>query len=92
MVVDIELLEPYYDYSWYSEEQITSVFRLHGRQYRHAWQLDNDLAALSDQWRLRESNRANRLYNRGIHERLQNLYSLFEIDEQPEVDEAEDQR
>ncbi|MBW2528675.1 MAG: anion permease [Deltaproteobacteria bacterium] len=77
MVVDIERLKPFWDYEWYSEEQMTAVFRLHGRRFDHGWQLDAALAGLSDEWRSRPKTRQNRLYNKKLAEKRAHLHSLL---------------
>lgn len=78
LVVNIEKLEPFWDHSWYTEEQLLAVFRLHGKRYRHRWQLQEDLGRFSDQWKMRESTKQNRIYNRELRAKLDYLVAVFE--------------
>jgi PiT family inorganic phosphate transporter len=77
--VDIERLEPFYDYQWYTEEQISAVFRLHGRRFTYRWQLRDALEARSPAWRPRSAGRENKHYNNGLRERLEHLYFIFNL-------------
>ena len=71
--VDIELLESQYSYEWFTEAQVTAVFRLHGREYRHEWQLLEGLAALSDAWSPLPESKKTRLYNKELRAKQQYL-------------------
>ena len=75
--VDIELMKPYFSYDWYSEEQVTALFRLHGLRFQHGWQLHDALQQHSAQWRLKPGGKASKLHNKELTAKLQRLFSLF---------------
>ncbi len=64
-----------------SAEQRAALDRLDGRRFTHRWMLDDALAKLSDSWKPRPDNKANRLYNRALREKLQVLYERFRVEE-----------
>jgi PiT family inorganic phosphate transporter len=78
LTVDIEKLNDYLDYRWYSKEQVRAVFRLHGRRYRHIWQFEDALTSLSEQWRLRPRSTKNKIYNKELRVKIARLVELFE--------------
>jgi PiT family inorganic phosphate transporter len=48
--VDIEALRPHWDGTWFDREQLQAVFSLHGRDFDHAWQLEEALVEASPSW------------------------------------------
>jgi len=79
LLVDIEKLHQHWNQRWYSPEQLLAVFRLHGRTFRYDWELDHALAELSPDWVRQPPTRENKLYNKGIDERLTYLHDLFAV-------------
>ena len=76
--VDIGLLEPKLDYRWFTREELSAVFALQGRSFRHGWQLRDALAKLSVRWRPRPGGAANRQHNKMLRDKLDRLVTLFE--------------
>ena len=77
LVVDVEALEPYFDYSWFTEDELHAVFRLHGRRFRHDWQLGAALEARSGEWAPLPATKANKAHNKARQEKLSYLHKLF---------------
>ena len=77
--VDIELMKPYFKYDWYAEQQVTAVFRLHGKRFQYSWQLHDSLARDCPQWRLKPTDKSTKLHNRELKAKLQRLLSLFKV-------------
>lgn len=77
MQVDIEVLAPHFDYQWLTEEQVRAAFKLHGRRFSYTWQLDDALAALSEEWRPLPSATENKLHNRELATKLEFLHGAF---------------
>ncbi len=61
------------------EGQVAAVFRLHGREFDYRWQLEDALGGLSQEGRFRPKAKRNKLYNKRLDEKLENLYSLFSL-------------
>ena len=78
--VDIERLAPYWDHSWYSEEQLHAVFRLHGRTFDYTWQLEDALRRLAPSWRHRRKVTRNKKYNKELDAKLAHLYTAFRVE------------
>ena len=77
--VDIELMKPYFEYDWYTEEQVAAVFLLHGQRFQYEWQLHDALARGCARWRLEAPSRSTRLHNKELKAKLQRLLSLFKV-------------
>ena len=77
--VDIDRMKPYFDHQWYTEEQVSAVFRLHGRTFQHSWQLHDALKRGSSQWRRRQRGRAAKHHNKEVSAKLDRLLSLFQV-------------
>ena len=75
--VNIDLLKSQLDYRWFTEEQMLAVFRLHGRSFRHSWQLYDALSAISVEWRLRGAGKQNKLHNKQLKSKLSYLRATF---------------
>jgi PiT family inorganic phosphate transporter len=83
MVVDVEALAPYFDYHWYSKEQVHTVFRLHDQRFDYAWQLADALATLSESWRFKPAEKENKLHNKQLAAQLFYLEGLFAVKRSP---------
>ncbi|MFH1811123.1 MAG: inorganic phosphate transporter [Pseudomonadota bacterium] len=77
LTVDIEKLAPLDDGQWFSEEQLRTVFRLHGRTYMHPWQLRDALAERSTEWRLLADTKRNKRFNKELKAKLDYLAQVF---------------
>jgi inorganic phosphate transporter, PiT family len=74
--VDIELLRPSWDGSWFSREQLQAVFSLHGQRFEHRWQLDRALADASGEWSLQPGARR----DAEIEHKRAHLHSVFAVE------------
>jgi len=75
--VDIDKLWPDLEDSWFSEEEARAVFRLHGRGFKHAWQLREALGERAEEWRPLPATTANKLHNKQLRAKLEHLERLF---------------
>ena len=57
--------------------QRQAVIRLSGRSFDHRWELVEALAAESEDWRSKPAITLNKLYNRELEEKRQELYLIF---------------
>ena len=58
-------------------DQRRAVIRLSGRSFDHHWELEEALAAESDEWRLKPTTTLNKLHNRELTDKRQELYLIF---------------
>lgn len=77
--VDIEKLSPYFDYSWYTEQELQAVFRLHGRSFDYTWQLADALQSMSQDWQPKPAIKKNKLFNKTLKEKFAHLEEVFAI-------------
>ena len=75
--IDSTLAKTELDPNEFTRGQIEAVKKLHGRIFTHKWQLDDALAALSPEWRLRPNNIRNKFYNKNILKKRNILYLVF---------------
>jgi PiT family inorganic phosphate transporter len=69
----LERLDPKY----LSEAQIDAVRKLVGKTFHYRWQLQQVLAAQSDEWQRKESIALNKLYNKKLNEKLTYIETTF---------------
>jgi PiT family inorganic phosphate transporter len=64
---------------WFTSEQKKALEQLEGREFVHKWQLNEALAEISPQWRLRANDKS---YNKNLRNKLAHIYRFFryEID------------
>ncbi len=67
------------DKDYLSRSQLEAVAQLVNREYTYRWQLEEALAALTDQWKRKEANRLNKIYNKKLQEKLKYLETTFHI-------------
>ncbi len=60
-----------------SEAQEAVFWPMVGRSYLHAWMLGEEMAEASEGWQSRPATTANKLFNRRLEERRQEVYRLF---------------
>ena len=65
---------------WLADERATALGRLQGQRFRHTWQLDDALAALSEQWRPKPATIQNKPFNKDLRARLEPLHRSFAVD------------
>jgi hypothetical protein len=65
---------------WLADERATALGRLQGQRFRHTWQLDDALAELSEQWRPKPAAIQNRLFNKDLRARLEQLHRSFAVE------------
>lgn len=70
------------DRNYLSKAQIDAVQRLQGQGYTYKWQLEEALAAITDEWKPRPATTLNKLYNKKLRERLDYLESSLHVSEQ----------
>jgi PiT family inorganic phosphate transporter len=75
--VDLARIDALLDADWLSQKQSAALTQLRGRRFRHAWQLDDALAALSKQWRAKPSTIQNKLFNKELRAKLKRLHHSF---------------
>ena len=64
----------------FTSEELQGIYALHGRSFRHDWQLDDALAATSTAWQPR-SGRGAEVLNKQLRRKAARLHQLFEIQE-----------
>jgi PiT family inorganic phosphate transporter len=57
--------------------QIEAIERLAGQSFTHKWQLQDALAALSDDWKAKGDERLNKAHNQMLQERLDYVFRTF---------------
>ncbi len=67
------------DRRWLSPAQIAAVRALAGRQFKFRWELAEALAQASEEWRLRERSKVNKLHNQALESKLDYVYRVFVV-------------
>ena len=75
--VDLARIDTLLRHGWLSQEQGAALGRLQGRRFRYPWQLDDALAALSDRWRPKPATVQNKLFNKDLRAKLDQLHRSF---------------
>ncbi len=75
--VDLARVDTLLETGWLSEKQSSALAQLQGRRFRYAWQLDDALAELSDQWRAKPTTMQNEVFNRDLSGKLEKLHRAF---------------
>ncbi len=63
--------------SRFSKAQIQAVKRLQGRVFTHKWELDEALARETPAWQSRPNVRANKIFNKNLKKRRQEICRIF---------------
>ncbi len=63
----------------FTPAQLQAIKQLHGKMFRHKWQLDEALAALTPAWRLKPATSRNKFYNNSIIRKRKLLYQIFKL-------------
>ncbi len=75
--IDSTIAKTELDPNEFTPAQIAAVKKLHGKVFLHKWQLNDALAALSPEWRLKPKNIHNKFYNQNIIKKRAILYQIF---------------
>jgi PiT family inorganic phosphate transporter len=75
--VDMARIDALLRKGWLAEKQRAALARLQGQHFQHTWQLDDALAALSDQWRPKPATIGNKPFNKDLSARLEQLHRSF---------------
>jgi PiT family inorganic phosphate transporter len=86
--IDAERTEALRAQRWLTAREQAAVLTLRGRRFRYPWQLDDALAALSEDWRPRPATTKNKLYNKALRARLGRLELWFALPQQPPAGDA----
>lgn len=65
------------DGDWLTPDQVAAVTTLKGVRFDHVWQLSEALANLSEEWRLLENTKVNKLRNKALSRKLEYLSRHF---------------
>jgi PiT family inorganic phosphate transporter len=75
--VDLARIDTLLERKWLTKKQRGALDRLQGRYFRYAWQLDDELAQLSDEWRAKPATVRNKCFNRELRAKLERLHRSF---------------
>jgi hypothetical protein len=75
--VDLARIDTLLARKWLTEKQRAALARLQGQRFRYAWQLDDALARLSDEWRAKPATIRNKSFNRELRAKLERLHRSF---------------
>ena len=64
-----------------TDGQVQAVRSLAGERYPHRWMLADALARISEEWRPREKNKVNKIYNGDLKTRLAVVFRTFRADQ-----------
>lgn len=67
------------DKKWFTGGQLNALRNLSGKKYVYSWQLEIDLQSLSEEWKLKENTKKNKLYNKEIKAKLKYLFNIFKV-------------
>jgi PiT family inorganic phosphate transporter len=75
--VDLARIDTLLERKWLTKKQRGALDRLQGRYFRYLWQLDDELAQLSDEWRAKPATVRNKCFNRELRAKLERLHRSF---------------
>jgi uncharacterized protein YecE (DUF72 family) len=75
--VDLARIDTLRERKWLTEKQRAALARLQGRRFQYAWQLDDALAQLSDEWRTKPATIQNKCFNRELRAKLERIHRSF---------------
>jgi PiT family inorganic phosphate transporter len=75
--VDLARIDALTETDWLAEKQRAALALLQGRRFRYAWQLDDALSELSDQWRAKPATIQNKRFNSDLRASLERLHRVF---------------
>ncbi len=61
----------------FSHAQVEAVKQLHGRIFTHKWELNDALAKMSSEWKLRPNSGTNKIFNKRLKKQQRELYGIF---------------
>jgi len=64
---------------WLSDAQDAAVLALEGRAFDHKWALIDALTRQTDEWKFLAKNKANKLFNKEIQQRVDHVYRSFAV-------------
>ena len=79
MFIDEGLISTEVDSHWFSPGQIESLRQLSGMEFKYHWQLKQALQKLSKEWQLKAKTKENKLFNKNLEKKLNQLYRIFTI-------------
>ena len=60
----------------FSDSQWENLRMLNGKTYIHNWQLEEDLANLSPEWRFKPKTNKNQLFNNSLQKKIKTIESI----------------
>ncbi len=84
MFIDEGLISTEVDTHWFSPGQVQALRQLAGKEFKYHWQLERALQKLTDEWKLKPEAKENKLFNKNIKKKLNQLYRIFTIRTQEE--------
>lgn len=65
--------------SWLTPKQLEAVKTLDGKKFSHAWEMNDALASVSDEWKFKNEEKKNKVYNSDLKSKLLYLKKIFSI-------------
>jgi len=84
LFIEAGLISTEVDPHWFSPGQISALRQLAGKKYRYHWQLKQALQALTKEWQLKPKTKENKLFNKNLEKKLNQLYRIFATKTQEE--------
>lgn len=81
--IDPLLITAKIDRQWFTPAQIDALRHIKDNTFFHKWQLNDALEHYSDEWALKDSTIQNKVYNKDLLLKRQNIYDIFRQDEDP---------
>ena len=79
-IIDQNIFNSKIDTEWLGAEQTKALEMLIGQEYDYKYQLENELASHSNDLKLKEKTKANKLYNKNINQKIDYIANKFKID------------
>ncbi len=84
LIIDAGLISSEVDTHWFAPGQVEALRKLTGKEYKYNWQLKQALQKLSSDWKPKPKTKKNKLYNKDLKKKLNQLYRIFAIQTQIE--------
>ncbi len=77
LYIAAELISTEVDTHWFGPGQVEALRQLAGKEFKYHWQFKQALEELSEDWRLKPKTKKNKLYNKNLEKKLNQLYRIF---------------
>jgi len=77
--IDSNLTRQKLSSEYFTSEQISELNLLHSKTFRHSWEIEDALSAISPEWQYLENTPVNKYFNKSLGNRYEIIFDTFRI-------------